>query len=73
MTKTNPIEPIEVNSFGIKEMHEILINRSHSIDPIYFQWIRRKLVAIFAKSVRIAVTHQDLARAGGLAGPKEGW
>jgi hypothetical protein len=53
VTKTKPIEAIEVNRFRIKEIHEILINRSHSSDPTLFQWIRQKLVSILANSVRM--------------------
>ena len=41
--KTNPFEPIEVNSRRFKEMSEILINRTHSSYFTCFQTVTAKL------------------------------
>ena len=60
--KTNPIEPIEAKALVAIDMHEILINRSHSIHHAHFQRLMRKFASILTNFVRGAVTHQDLPR-----------
>jgi hypothetical protein len=40
LDQTNPIEPIEVNSWPFKKMRQILIKRSHSSHQACFQGIR---------------------------------
>ena len=53
-------------------MHEILINRSHSIHHAHFQRIMRKFASILTNLVRGAVTHQDLARVEVPEGKRDG-
>ena len=70
--ETNPIEPIEAKAFFVIDMHEILINRSHSIHHAHFQRIMRKFASILTNFVRGAVTHQDLARVEVPEGKRDG-